>query len=246
MIIDAHAHIWQGSYKNDKYEIMKAVELYDISKVLVSGLGGLYPDKEEISELNFEVSAFTRENPKHIGGYCYLNPRHDNCIDELKNGIEEYGMVGVKLWVATLCDDKAVFPIVEACIDYKVPILIHAFKKAVGQLEFESLGENVAILARRYPEAKILMAHLGANCYDGIKAVRDCKNVWVDTSGTMYRRDEVDYTKKMIGAERIVFGTDMPGSGYLVNLGQIEESDLTIEEKECVFSKNILKLIDRE
>ena len=157
MVIDMHAHIWKGRYKENKVELLKASELYGISKIYITGLSSYLPDEAEINELNHEVYNFMKEQPKKIEGLCYINPRNKNSLDVLKNGIEYYGMSGMKLWVATLCDDLLVSPYVEKCIDYKVPILVHAFHKAVGQLEFESLGEHVANLAAKYPEAKIIM-----------------------------------------------------------------------------------------
>ena len=52
MVIDIHAHIWGGNYETNKKEIIKACELYDISKVYISGLKSYFPDKDEINELN--------------------------------------------------------------------------------------------------------------------------------------------------------------------------------------------------
>lgn len=246
MQIDIHAHISIGGQGEDRKELIKACEIYNIAKVYISGLGGgFYPNEDDIELSNLEVYRFMHEHQDLIGSFCYVNPRHANCLDALMKGVEDYGMSGMKLWVSTFCDDPRVFPLIEKCIDYKIPILVHAFYKAVGQLEHESLGPNVASLANEYPEAKIIMAHLGANCYHGIKAIRNCKNVWVDISGSIFRRDDIDYTKKQIGAERILFGTDMPALSYLVNLGQIEEADLTNVEKELIYYKNALKVLDR-
>ncbi|MEN6316338.1 MAG: amidohydrolase family protein [Clostridiaceae bacterium] len=244
MIIDIHAHIWKGTYEKDKEEIVKACRLYGISRVYVSGLKSYNPDEEEIRELNLEVSKFMKERPDLIGGLCYVNPIHKSSMEVLRKGIEEYGMSGMKLWVATFCDDPQVFPLIEKCIQYRIPILLHSFQKSVGQLENESTGINVADLARLYPEAKIIMAHLGANCYHGIKAIRNCKNVWVDVSGTIFRRDDIDYTVDQIGAGRILFGTDMP-EPFLTNLGRIEEADLTERERDMIYYKNALKILDK-
>ncbi|MGI6537999.1 MAG: amidohydrolase family protein [Caldicoprobacterales bacterium] len=254
MLIDIHTHIWgppgsppcsSETIESSKKDLIKAGEKYKIDRIYVSGLYSHYPDEEEIAGLNWEVAKFIKEEPKLIGGFCYVNPAHSNAMDVLKKGIEEQNMEGMKLWVATFCDDERVFPLVEQCILYNIPILIHAFHKAVGQLEHESLAPNVANLARRYPEAKLIIAHLGGNAYYGIKPIRNCPNVWVDFSGSLFRRDDIDYTKKLIGADRIVFGTDMPGASFYNNLGQVEDGDLTEEEKEKIYYKNALRLLDR-
>lgn len=243
MVIDIHAHIWAGRYEIDKKEIIKACQLYDISKVYVSGLKGYYPKEDDVDEVNYEVNRFMNENPEYIGGFCYINPNNRNNMEVLVRGIEEYEMSGIKLWVATFCDDPKVFPLVEKCIDYGVPVLLHSFKKSVGQLKHETTGIEVANLARRYPEAIIIMAHLDGNCYHGMKAIRKHKNVYVDFCGSIYRRDDLDYAIEQIGASRILFGTDMPGS-YLVSLGQVEEADITDEDKEKILYKNALKILN--
>jgi Predicted metal-dependent hydrolase of the TIM-barrel fold len=244
MLIDIHAHLWASHYKEDKEELLKAIELYGISKVFVSALGTFIPNGKEIDELNYEVFKFMKEQPEKIDGFCYVNPANKNSLEVLRKGIEQYGMSGMKLWVATFCDDPRVNPLVEKCISYNIPILVHAFHKSNGQLDYESIGRNVAVLAGRYPEAKILMAHLGGNCYDGIKIIKEYKNVWVDISCSIYMREAVDYAIKHLGAERVLFGTDMPGS-FLVNYGQIEEADLSNEERELIYYKNALKILDR-
>ena len=245
MIIDIHAHLWDGNFEKNKRQIMKVCNRYNVSQVFISSLGDFYPDEEEISRLNCATSQFMCEEPSTIGGYCYVNPRHKNALQVLQQGIEDYGMSGMKLWVATFCDDPLVFPLIEQCAEYKVPVLIHTFYKEIGQLEYESLGINVANLAKRYPESKLLMAHMGANCLRELKPIAPYKNVSVDTSGSIFRRDDMDYAKKLLGADRIVFGTDMPLISYLLNYGQIEEADFSDEEKELVFCKNAVKLLQR-
>ncbi|HCS75648.1 MAG TPA: hypothetical protein DIW17_17460, partial [Clostridiales bacterium] len=57
--------------------------------------------------------------------------------------------------------------------------------------------------------------------------------------------DDIDYTKKQIGAERILFGSDLPGASFLVNYGQIEEADLSPDEKTLIMYKNALDLLER-
>ena len=245
MLIDIHAHLWDGAFDKNKAEILKACELYNIDKVYISSLGGFYPDEEEIEMLNGETYKFMCEAPDKIGGFCYINPQHSDCLDVLKRGIEDCGMSGMKLWVATYCDDPRVYPLVEKCIEYGIPVLVHAFHKSIGQLEYESEGIHVAHLAEMFPESKIIMAHMGANCHRELKPVRSLKNVSVDICGSLFRRDDVDYANKLIGAERILFGSDMPGASFLVNYGQVEEADLSANERSLIYYKNALKLLDR-
>lgn len=241
-IIDMHTHIWGGRYEQHSRDLIANCERYGIAKVIVSGIARQYPDESEIAEHNRDVVRFKRERPDIAEGYVYVNPRHANAVDVLRRGIEEDGMVGLKLWIATYCDDPLVFPLVERCIDYDVPILLHAFRKTVKQLPDETTGVHVANLARRYPEAKLIMAHLGGNAYHGVKAVRDCPNVWADFSGSLFGREDIDYAVEQLGSDRILFGSDMPGCSFITNYAQVQEANLTPQQREDIYRNNALKL----
>lgn len=221
------------------------MEQYNIDRVYVSGLSGSTPTSQEVTEVNREVASFVREEPEKIGGYVYISPEHDNATDVLKRGIEEQGLSGAKFWISSLCDDVCVNPVAEKIIDYGVPLLIHAFHKSNGQYPNESVGYNVAVLARRYPELKIIMAHMGGNCYNGIPAIRDCPNVWVDYSDSLFRGDELTYAIEVIGADRILHGSDMPPGSYLVNLGQVLEANMSKENRDKILYKNALQVFNR-
>lgn len=245
MIIDFHAHIWGGNGPKDKENLLIACKRYGINKLCISSVECAYPNEAEIRFLNEGVVQFMREQPELIYGFVYVNPSNPDALKVLRQGIEEYGMSGMKLWIATFCDDPKVFPLIEQCIAYNIPVMLHAWKKSVGQYAHESTGVHVANLAKQYPEAKLVMAHLGGNCYHGVRAIRDYPNVMTDFSGSIFRGDDLNYTVEQLGAERILFGSDMPGS-YLVNLGQVEEAALTAEQRELIYYKNALRMLNRD
>ena len=244
MIYDVHTHLWSGRFEENKRELLRAAEAYHIDKLFVSGLNSMpNPSEEQAAEVNQAVWQFKKEQPGLVEGYVYVSPEHPGALESIRRGIEDWGFVGVKLWMASLCDDPRVFPVVEQCIEYRAPILIHSFHKAVGQLPFETTGEHVANLARRYPQARILMAHLGGNAYHGLPAIRDCPNVWTDICSSIVRGDSLSYALELLGEDRILFGTDMPGS-YLVNQGQVEELAVSDRVKEKIFYRNACKLFE--
>jgi len=240
MRIDAHAHLWESNFKKDKTTIIKACELLDISRIYISSIGSYYPDFGEIEHLNRLTLEFMNEQPKLVAGYVYINPTHNNRMDVLKKGLDD-GMEGVKLWVATKCDDYRVDDIAEKCIERNVPVLAHAFHKATGHLEYESTAENVRCLALRYPELKIIMAHLGGNLYHGLRCIANLENVYSDFSGTMIGTGDINYAIEAIGEDRILFGTDMPGGGRQC-VAQVEEAELTQIQKDKIYYRNAQKI----
>lgn len=245
MIIDIHTHVWGFNPEKNKEDLLAAMERYGLDRIYVSGLQSKLSDEEEVARLNGLVYDFMQQEPGKVGGAVYINPLHKNTLDIIKRAIEEQGFEMIKLWVCTYADHPSVDPIMQYAEQAGVPVLFHAFHKAVGQLENETTGIHVANIARRHPKTKILMAHLGGNCYDGIPCIRNLKNVWVDTSGsTFFHGDDLNYTVEQIGAERILFGTDQTGSCGS-NIGQVLGADLTEEQRELIFYKNAQKLLDR-
>ena len=244
-IVDVHGHLWLGSAEKNKETILKICTAYNVKKLFISTLQGYYPDESEIRNCNDATYGFMQERPGLIKGLAYINPANHNCMDELKRCISELGMSGIKLWVATRCDDERVNPVAEAAIRYDIPVEIHSFKKTVGQLEHESTGIHVENLGKRYPELKIIMAHIGSNVYDAVKCVKEYNNIFIDFSGSIMRRDDLDYTIKHVGVSRILFGSDMPGS-FENCVGQVEGAAITGEERRMIFYGNACKLFKME
>lgn len=244
MVIDIHAHITAYDLTAAKAELLRTADLFQIDRIYVSGLKSYYSNEEEIALLNQAVYSFMKEQPARVGGAVYVNPKNKNVMDVVKCAVEEQGFEMIKLWVCTFADDPAVDPIMAYAEQNGVPVLFHAFHKATMQVPNESTGIHIANIARRHPHTKIIMAHLGGNCYDGIPSIRDCKNVWSDLSGSIYGGDALNYAVENIGAERILFGSDMPAS-FLVNVGKVQGADLSQEQREMIYWKNAKKLLNR-
>lgn len=242
MVTDVHAHLMLHGKDRDRANLLKTAERYGVSRYYISTIDGSeLPDEETIDKNNQATADFVKDYPGLIKGYVYVNPRNANAMDVLRKGIEEQGMSGLKLWIATHCNDPLTFPIVEKMIEYNKPILIHTFVKAVGQLQYETTSYHVGKLAERYPEAKLIMAHLGGEPYHGIRNVAKYNNVWIDHSGTLVGSNDLDHTVKLVGADRVLFGSDMP-IAYASSYGQVLEADLTAEEREKIFWKNTAEL----
>lgn len=242
-MIDCHAHLWDQAFAKDKAEIVAASRRYGIKRVCVSSLGVHEPDEAEISRLNTASWQFMQEEPDLIRGFCYVNPRYSSSLAELRLCIEDRGMLGLKLWVASFCNEPCVFHLVEYCIEKGLPVLIHAWKKTVGQLPFESTAEHVADLARRYPEANLIMAHLGGNSQHELRIIQPYSNISTDISGSLYRNADLAYAVQLLGAERVLFGSDMPGASFLVCQGQVEDAELDQAEKQLILAGNAQRLI---
>ncbi|NLT42767.1 MAG: amidohydrolase family protein [Anaerolineae bacterium] len=146
------------------------------------------------------------------------------------------GMKGVKLWVSVLADDPRVDPLVEVAQNAGAVVLAHAWVKTRGQLPFESRPQNVAHLARRFPQTRFMLAHFGGEWETGAKAARGVPNLFVDTSGSLPEADMVEVLARNVGVERMLFGTDNADFHYC--LGKILAANLTDDERERILCGN--------
>ena len=244
-IIDAHTHLRGDTFDET---ILEEGSRLGVTTFLCSSIAGYrhYPSFDDVAAANIAMARVMRQNPNRVLGYCYVSPRHGRAaMDDLTRCVEEHGMIGVKLWVATRCDDPLVFPFVERAISYGIPVLAHCFRKTVGQLPYETRPDNIAALASRYPEATIIMAHLGGHVEWAINAVEEHPNVLADTSGTPIGGAEVSIAVQRLGADRVVFGSDLPGACLAANLGKVMGAGLSEAAAELVLGGTMARLLSR-
>ncbi len=246
MIIDCHVHL-QGAGIED--ELVEACAALGVEKMCCSSLGRTWsyePTPDIFVEANNDVAECMRRYPDLVLGFCYLNPMYeDESLAEMRRCIEDLGMVGVKLWVAAYADHPGVNPIVEEAIRYGIPVLQHAWHKATGNLPHESKPTHIASLARRYPEADTIMAHIAGDWEQGIEAVRDCLNVSVDTSGSIVDMGMVEHAVQELGARRVLFGSDAHGADLSVTVAKIVGAEISDSDKELVLGGNMDSILRR-
>jgi len=242
-MIDAHIHLSGSDLHPDT---LAEGERLGIRLFIGSCLGNfnLQPSFEEVYQANNDMAAVMDKYLNRVSGYCYVNPQHgEQALADFRYRIEENAMVGMKLWVSTYCNDPLVFPFVEQAIAYRVPVLIHTWRKTVSQLPCESTAFHVADLAARYPEATILMAHLGGQVESAMNTIAPHPNVRVDTSGTPIGASEVSIAVDRLGAERVIFGSDLPIACLASNMGKVVGAGLSPEQLELVMGLNMERLL---
>jgi len=241
MIIDFHAHTWS---RDDAEEMMaREARRHGVDRICISGLASWLPDLDEVKSLNDRVYKATRDYPDLYLPFVYLNPLHGRAaMDELERGLDQ-GAVGIKLWISCWIDQPAVAPILERAIAINMVVLQHSWHKITGNYPGESDPVCIANLARRYPELKLVMAHVGGDWRYGLRAVRDVPHILADTSGSMVDNGLVEGWVREVGAERLIWGTDMPGADLLLTLSKVRDADLTDDEKALILSGNAQRLL---
>jgi hypothetical protein len=176
--------------------------------------------------------------------FCYVTPVFpDEAVAEIDRCIRGERMVGVKLWVARRATDSGLDPIMRTAVALGVPVLQHAWLKTTGNLPGESTPADVADLARRHPDARIIMAHLNGAGLRGIEAIVRTPNVVVDTSGGDPESGMVEAAVARLGPKRVVYGSDAPIRHFGVTLGKTLGADLPDAVKQAILWDNAARLL---
>ena len=250
LVIDCHAHLaFRKSPEElgDEALVLDAADKLGIDKLCCSVLPKRPATVEGFQAANRIMAAAARRHPDRFLGYCFVNPGWQReALDEIRRCVEQFGFIGVKLYNEHFCTDPVAFPLVELAISLGVPILHHAGHShypVVDQPRISN-GGHLAQLAKRYPEAKLICAHIGGggDWEWTIKALRHAKNVCLDTSGSVVDEGIVDMAVKALGAERVLFACDM---SFTAGVGKLRAAQLTDDQRRMILGGNMLRLLQK-
>lgn len=246
-IIDMHAHPPYGPGGIES--MLEAAWRTGIRRILFACLGSSamtpYPSFDEVQHGNEEVYGLVAKYPGFVFGYVYVNPTLPAALDILEDGLARPGILGIKLWIS--CRDAdgrldPVYPVLERASEQRAPVLIHSFYRSGGNLPGELNPGDIMHLAARYPEARIIMAHLGGEWREGVRTVAPFPNVWADISGTRPYLGSVERAVEFLGASRVLYGSDAYFRKFSVMLAKVAAAQLSAAQKRRIVWDNAAEL----
>ena len=209
-------------------------------------LGGEDPPPEQLRRDNDVVLEAIRHAPGRLFGYVYLNPNHlDFSLRELDRCVGDGPMVGVKLWVAKRCSAPELDPIVRRAAELKAVIYQHTWIKVGGNLPGESTPADLAELARRHPGVRLLCGHAGGDWERGIRAIRSTPNLLLEIAGSDPTAGFVEMAVRELGAERVVFGSDVGGRSFASQIAKVTGAAIPDAAKRLILRDNLRGLLRR-
>jgi predicted TIM-barrel fold metal-dependent hydrolase len=177
-------------------------------------------------------------------GFVYLNPKYRQAsIDELNRCVRDGPMVGVKLWVAVRANSPELDAIIERAAALKAVIFQHTWIKTTGNLPGESTSMDLAELARRHPGLRIICGHTGGNWELGIRAIRDVPSLSADIAGSDPTSGFVEMAVRELGAERVIYGSDVGGRSFASQLGKVMGAQIPQAAKDRILASNLRELM---
>jgi predicted TIM-barrel fold metal-dependent hydrolase len=261
MVIDFHAHAFSEKI------VQKAIHtISENSGGIVSAYNGTvselvkYADENDIDYcvlLNITTNeAQTRavndfavsSNGGKIISFGSVYPLAENAVDELYR-IHDAGLKGVKLhpdYQEFYADDKKVFKIYETISKLGLITVFHAGVD-LGRFERDySSPERISNALPAFNNAPVVAAHFGGLLqWIDVEKYLVGKNIYFDTSYCYSRMPRLQAQRIVSnhGADKILFGSDMPWSSATNEKRFVESLKLPDYENQLIFGKNAAKLL---
>jgi len=248
MVIDCHVHVqgYLGTPEDRMGYLLDYADRVGIDRLCLSlGTSRDYaPDVDTVRASNDMVRAAVELHPDRYIGFCYLNPCYlSESLDEIQRCIADGPFAGIKLWVAMTCDQPNLDPICERAAELGAPILQHTWLKITGNLEFESTPHHVAAIARRHPDVNFILGHSGGNWEMGYRIVQDLPNVCAEVSGGDPELGQTEMGVALLGAQRIVYGSDAPGRSFASQIAKVRGADISDDQRAMILGGNMRRLL---
>lgn len=206
---------------------------------------GALPNEKQIRLINDQTHQLLRWRPEYYIGFCCLNPvlGERAVLQEVERCIA-LGFRGIKLEISNNARDACMKPVMAAAARWNVPVLQHTWSMTnIKQRRMHSDPEDTAQLARRHPNVQVIMAHLTGCGYRGVLEAKGVDNLVVDTSGGFPESGILDYALEHLGADHIVYGSDLPIRETGVTLQRTLAGKMSPAEREKVLYGNASRIL---
>jgi len=246
-------------YSDPKSKIATADELIasmdeagvDISVILNIG----WTTHELCVETNDYIIDSVSRYPQRLVGFCAVQPQSPKAaVAEIercaKAGIKGVGEMRPDIQLFDLGDEVVMKPIVEVLKKHQLVLLTHASEPighdypGKGRITPDVLYPFIA----SFPDLTIVCAHWGGGLpfYALMPEVKKTMaNVFFDTAASplLYSPEVYNQVIQLVGADKILFGSDYPLLAPSRLLQEIEVLDLPKEINDLILSGNALRLL---
>jgi predicted TIM-barrel fold metal-dependent hydrolase len=235
MIIDVHSHTWSypEHFSDDfrdqarraragmevdlsvTYEAYRSQAPADVRTIVFGGkarLSGLWVDDRYVAD-------YVAAHRDTLIGFLSVDPTQPGWQDELRHGHEELSLRGIKLlpmYAGFRPEDELLDPLWNYATEHRLPVLLHTGTTFIAQAPIKlTLPRRLDDVATRFPELRIVLAHLG-HPYEGecIAVARKHPHVYADISALHYRPFQFYHSLMLVQEygvwNKILFGTDYP------------------------------------
>jgi predicted TIM-barrel fold metal-dependent hydrolase len=249
--IDFHTHLPLSPIVSFTPEITKLPDFDEFLKALndahvTEAVLFCGPKKGAMREENENLAKRIHSLQRRFILVAWLNPKYDTAAD-LQDLVKENDFHGLKLhpvFDKYKLSDPIVKPLVEKSIELEVPIMIHSGWGPEGRVQ------DIGKLAEEYPDGTFVCCHMkeeyGLNeRFSHIEMAAHQTNVYLESSYIPHPR-RLGEAVEILGAERILFGSDYPWGAQ--NIGweksKVTAAPISYDDKKKILAENAKKLLN--
>jgi predicted TIM-barrel fold metal-dependent hydrolase len=234
-------------------ELLAAMDEAGIDLSVVLNIG--WVSHELCVKTNDYILDSVSRYPKRLVGFCAIQPRAgDAAIAEIERcaraGAKGIGELRSDVQDFDLTDKRTMKPLVDAALKHDLIFLTHS-SEPVGHEYFGKGSITPDILysfITAFPNLKLVCAHWGGGLpfYALMPEVATAlANVLFDTAATvfLYKPEIFEQVSRIIGSDRILFGTDYPLMHQNRVLAQVQSAQLPAKDKAKILGDNAQKML---
>jgi len=192
---------------------------------------------------NEYISRMTLKYHQRFVGYAVVNSIETDAEQAFSTCIHQYGLKGLKLDTPhngyALNNFSHLDPLLTICNRYHMPVMAYGADDNAFTHPYK-FGE----LARQYPNANFIIAHMGMfnATAQAAEMAKKHKNVYLDISGAYGLA--VEQAVRVGGAEKVLFGTNSPFGFFEVTKLTVDRAVLDHAGRRLIYGENMERIMN--
>ncbi len=247
MIIDFHGHVGSWDRIGGRQDVNEMLHVMDHAGIEKACLFNIFHG--DAARANDLTAAFVAAHPDRFIGFLFVTPHYpEEMPGEMARAADRLGLKGIKIYppYADRSVEDAVWePIFAFAQERGLPVISHTDGDG---LQDPNRGEPSMFIkwARKYPGARIVLAH-GGNNPNGrrscVRAARRCPNIYIETCTTWRHFHAIEELVEGAGEDRVLYGSDMPIMDPRIQVGRIQTAKISDQAKQKVLGLNAAGLL---
>jgi predicted TIM-barrel fold metal-dependent hydrolase len=251
VIVDAHAHLGDiPAFRTADAGAGAMVALMDhlgVDLAIQTHAAGLAQGFEEARAAS--RAAYAESGGRLLYLLCYdpHYPAESRACLQAARG--EPGFVGIKIHPVihqVLPEDPAYELAWSLAAEYGVPLVTHSWALSdYNPAQRFATCDHFQTYAERFPEVTLILGHAGGRYEGHLAAARlgqACPHVCVDLSGDVYALGLIEWLVAQLGAERVLYGSDMNWIDPRTTLGRVLDAEISLAQKALVLGENACRI----